>query len=243
MKTLVIIPAYNEGETILSVVAGVQKSCPRMDVVVINDGSRDDTARICRQNGFEIIDLPVNLGLAGAVGAGMRYAYLNGYDVAIQFDGDGQHRPEYLAPLEALIAEGADIACASRFLNEKKPYSMRMLGSRLISWAIKMATGHKLTDPTSGLRAYNRQMIREYALEINHPPEPDTVSYLLKRGAIVKELQATMDERTAGTSYLNAFSALKYMLKMVISILLVQSFRGGKPIHKEQEKERGGASL
>lgn len=240
MKTLVIIPAYNESANISRVCEGLQTVCPWADLLVVNDGSRDNTAAVCRENGFALLDLPVNLGLAGAVGAGMRYAYLKGYDAALQFDGDGQHRPEYVQPLVQMLKDGADIACGSRFVTEPKPMSLRMLGSRLISLAVRVSTGARLTDPTSGLRAYNALMIRQYATEINHPPEPDTVSYLIKRGAVVRETQVVMDERMAGTSYLNAFAAMKYMLKMAVSILLVQPFRGGKPLH--ECKAQGGVA-
>lgn len=236
MKTLIIIPAYNENESILKVVNDLHTTCPDLDFVIVNDGSRDNTAALCCEKGLPLLDLPVNLGLAGAFQTGMRYAEEQGYDAAIQFDGDGQHRAEYLPALIALLSGGADIACGSRFLKVKKPLSPRMLGSRLISLAIRLSTGVTLTDPTSGLRAYNRLMIKEYAGEINHPPEPDTLSYLIKRGAIVKEAQVTMDERTAGASYLTAISAAKYMLKMFVSILLVQPFRGGAPIHKTKEE-------
>jgi len=239
MKVLAIIPAYNESKSIAKTVNDLQATCPQADFVVVNDGSRDDTARICRQHGFPLLDLPVNLGLAGAFQTGMRYAKEHGYDAALQFDGDGQHRAEYLPALFALLLEGADIACGSRFLEEKKPFSLRMIGSRLISFAIRITTGTQITDPTSGLRAYNRTMIDEYAGEINHPPEPDTLSYLIKRGAIVKETQVIMDERMAGTSYLTTLNAVRYMLKMFVSILLVQPFRGGKRIHdKKEETER-----
>ena len=236
MKTLVIIPAYNESDSIIKVVEKLKEACPKMDYVVVNDGSRDKTAQLCRENGFPLLDLPVNLGLAGAFKTGMCYAFEKGYDAAVQFDGDGQHRAAYLNDLEQLLNGGADIACGSRFLSEKKPLSLRMLGSRLIAFAIKMTTGATLTDPTSGFRAYNRLMIKEYACEINHPPEPDTLSYLIKRGARVKETQVIMDERMAGESYLNTLNAAKYMLKMFVSILLVQPFRGGKPIHEKKEE-------
>ncbi len=237
LKTLVMIPAYNESGNIQRVVETFIKACPEMDYIVINDGSRDNTAKICRENGFSLVDLPVNLGLAGAFATGMRYAYLHDYDAAVQFDGDGQHRPEYLKDLVSLLAQGADVACGSRFVSEKKPLTLRMLGSRMISFAIRLATGVRLTDPTSGLRAYNKLLIHEYATEINHPPEPDTISYLIKRGAIVKETQVVMDERMAGVSYLNAFGSMKYMLKMFVSILIVQPFRGMKPLHTEPQKE------
>lgn len=237
MKTLIILPAYNESGSIKRVCEDVKQHCPDMDFIVVNDGSIDDTAAICQAEHYPLLNLPVNLGLSGAMGAGLKYAYQHGYDIAAQFDSDGQHHAEHLQALTALIENGADIACGSRFLTEKKPYSLRMLGSRLISLAIRLTTGVVLSDPTSGLRAYGKAAIREYALQLNHPPEPDTISYLIKRGATVKETQVFMDERTTGESYLTLVPSIKYMLKMLVSILLVQAFRGSKPFPQTTKKE------
>lgn len=129
MKTLIFIPAYNEEENIARVVDNLVENYPQYDYVVINDGSRDRTAQICRERGYHLIDLPVNLGLSGAFQTGMRYAAENGYDAAVQFDADGQHLPEYIAPMEEKLAQGNDIVIASRFVTKKKPHSLRMLGS------------------------------------------------------------------------------------------------------------------
>ena len=123
------------------------------------------------------------------------------------------------------MEEGYDIVIGSRFVTEKKPKSMRMLGSNLISAAIRLTTGVKLKDPTSGMRMFSRKMVEEFALGLNYGPEPDTVSYLIKQGAKVAEVQVTMDERIAGVSYLNPVNAVKYMSKMLFSILLIQNFR------------------
>ncbi len=235
MKPLVIIPAYNESKNIVPVVEGLKKTCPQFEYLVVNDGSTDATAQICREKGYSLLDLPVNLGLADAVGAGMKYAYKRGYDGAVQFDGDGQHRPEYLAQMAEKLDEGYDIVCASRFLTQKRPINPRMLGSRLISFAIWLTTGQKLTDPTSGYRMYSRRIVREFATQINHTPEPDTISYLIKKGAKATEIEAEMDERKAGESYLNSINSIKYMLRIGVSVLLVQWFRRGSL------QERSGA--
>jgi glycosyltransferase involved in cell wall biosynthesis len=176
-----------------------------------------------------LLDLASNLGLSGAVGAGMRYAYQSGFDVAVQFDSDGQHRPEFLPALVKQLAEGADIACGSRFLTEKKPKSLRMLGSNLIASAIRATTGTRLTDPTSGFRAYAASVIEIFSTQIDISPEPDTLSYLIKQGAKVSEVPVVMNERFAGTSYLNITASIRYMLRMFISILLLQPFRGKLP--------------
>lgn len=225
MKCLVIIPAYNEEENIVRVVENLKNNYPMYDYVIINDGSSDHTASICREKGYELLDLPVNLGLAGAFQTGLKYAYRKGYDYAIQFDADGQHRPEFIEPMLQKIQEGYDIVIASRFVNEKKPHSMRMLGSNLISAAMKLTTGHRVKDPTSGMRLFNKKMIAEFALNLNYGPEPDTISYLLKQGATIAEVQAKMDERIAGESYLNLTKSMMYMLRMLVSILLIQNFR------------------
>lgn len=226
MKILVIIPAYNEEENISRVVDNLIENYPQFDYVVVNDGSRDDTARICRSKGYNLIDLPVNLGLAGGFQAGLKYAYLNGYDAAIQFDADGQHLPQYIQPMiEEMETKDVDIVIGSRFVTEKKPVSLRMFGSYLIAFAMKLTTGKKLTDPTSGMRLFNKKMIKEFALDANYTPEPDTISYLMKNGATVSEVQVQMAERIAGESYLNPVNAMKYMTKMGISIILIQWFR------------------
>lgn len=226
MKILIMIPAYNEELNIERVVNNLTDNFPQYDYVVINDGSKDDTAKICRQNGFHLIDLPINLGLSGAVQAGMRYAWQNGYDAAIQIDGDGQHRPEYIEQLAKELEKGeAQIVIGSRFVTEKKPRSLRMLGSNVISGMIRLSTGFRLNDPTSGMRLFNRDVVKEFALNINYGPEPDTISYLIKRGVKVKEVQVKMDERIAGESYLNLSKSMKYMILMSFSILFIQGFR------------------
>ncbi len=226
MKILIMIPAYNEELNIERVVNNLIENYPQYDYVVINDGSKDDTAKICREKGFHLIDLPINLGLSGAVQAGMRYAWQNGYDAAIQIDGDGQHRPEFIEKLaEELDKDNAQIVIGSRFVTQKKPHSLRMLGSNVISAFIKLSTGFRLNDPTSGMRMFNRDIIKEFALNINYGPEPDTISYLIKKGVRVKEVQVQMDERVAGESYLNFTRSMKYMILMSFSILFIQGFR------------------
>lgn len=224
-KVLLVIPAYNEEKNIEKVVDRLQSEFQELDYIVVNDGSRDRTAAICREKGYHLLDLPVNLGLAGCFQAGMRYAYEKGYSYAIQFDGDGQHRPEYIAAMKERMDEGYDIVIGSRFVEEKKDWSMRMIGSRLIGAAIFVTTGTRLTDPTSGMRLFSRKMIKEFALNLNYGPEPDTVSFLLKQGAKISEVQVKIDERTEGESYLKPLTAVYYMARMLLSILFIQNFR------------------
>ena len=225
MKCLVIIPAYNEQDNIIRVIENLKNNYPQYDYVIINDGSADATPEICRKKGYELIDLPVNLGLAGAFQTGLKYAYQKGYDFALQFDADGQHRPEYIGSMLEKMQEGYDIVIGSRFVTEKKPNTLRMLGNNMISIAMKLTTGHKINDPTSGMRMFNKKMIEEFALNMNYGPEPDTVSYLLKQGATIAEVQVSMDERIAGTSYLTLGRSAMYMMRMLIYILLIQNFR------------------
>ena len=224
-KVLLVIPAYNEEKNIRKVVGRLTEDFPELDYIVVNDGSRDSTADICRQNGYNLLDLPVNLGLAGCFQAGMKYAYLKGYQYAIQFDGDGQHRPEYIGAMKDKMDEGYDIVVGSRFVERRKDWSPRMVGSRLIGAAIRLTTGAKTQDPTSGMRMFNRSMIEEFALNLNYGPEPDTLSFLIKQGARVAEIQVEIDERLAGESYLKPMVAIKYMTRMLISIFLIQNFR------------------
>ena len=222
---LVIIPAFNEEMNITFVAENLIRNHPDLDYVIVNDGSQDRTAEICRGHSYHMLDLPVNLGLAGAFQAGMRYACEKGYRYAVQFDGDGQHRAEYIVPMREKMDEGYDIVIASRFVTEKKPHSLRMIGSRLIAAAIFLTTGQKINDPTSGMRMYNEKMIRIFAKKINYAPEPDTLSLLMRHGAKTAEIQAVMDLRTAGVSYLTPFVAVNYMVRTLISILFIQRFR------------------
>ena len=224
-KLLIVIPAHNEEANIVQVVEELTRGYPQYDYVVVNDGSRDKTAALCRAHGYRLIDLPVNLGLAGAFQTGLRFAAENGYDCAMQMDADGQHKPEYIAPMLAALEEGNDIVIGSRFLTVKKPKTLRMLGSYIISWSIRLTTGRAICDPTSGMRMFNRAMVEEFAQNLNYGPEPDTISYLIKNGATVKEVQVEMGERLAGQSYLTFWRSVQYMVKMSISILLIQWFR------------------
>lgn len=225
MKTLIIIPAYNEEGNIERVVNHLIENYPQFDYVVVNDGSRDSTAEICIRNNYNLLNQPINLGLAGAFQTGMKYAYEKGYDAAVQFDGDGQHRPEYIETMVKEIENGSDIVIGSRFVTEEKPSTLRMFGSNIIQSLIKLVTGKTIKDPTSGMRMFNKKMIEILAGNLNMGPEPDTLTYLMKCGAKVKEIQVTMDERIAGESYLNLSRSAKYMMTMCSSILLITCFR------------------
>lgn len=224
-RTLIVIPAYNEALSIESVIDDIKKNAPGVDYVIVNDGSKDNTLEVVQKNNFNCITCFLNLGLFGAVQTGFKYALDNNYDIAIQFDGDGQHSAAYINELVKAIEEGNNIAIGSRFVTEKKPFTARMIGSRLISSAIFLVTGNRIKDPTSGFRAYDRQVIDDYALDMNNPPEPDTLVYMIRKKKKVKEVQVEMKEREFGESYLNLPNTVKYMSRMLISILLIQPFR------------------
>ena len=230
MKVLIIIPAYNEELNIEKTVNDV-KNNTEYDYVVVNDCSKDNTKKVCEKNEFNMISLPVNYGLTSGIQIGMKYAYENNYDIAIQFDGDGQHQAKYIKDLvEKIEKENCDIAIGSRFEKEKKPHSMRMIGSNIIQFAIKLVTGKRITDPTSGMRAYNKKAIKEFITNTSLTPEPDTIVYMIKKGLNVQEVQVEMKEREFGESYLNTFKSIEYMLSMMFSIVFIRAFtkKGGK---------------
>ena len=230
MKVLIIIPAYNEELNIEKTVNDV-KNNTKYDYVVLNDCSKDNTKKVCEKNEINMISLPVNYGLTSGIQIGMKYAHENDYDIAIQFDGDGQHQAKYLKDLvEKIEKDNCDIAIGSRFEKKKKPHSMRMLGSNIIQFAIKLVTGKRITDPTSGMRAYNKKAIKEFITNTSLTPEPDTIVYMIKKGFTVQEVQVEMKEREFGESYFNAFKSIEYMLSMMFSIIFIRAFtkKGGK---------------
>ena len=228
-RVIAIIPAYNEEANIISTVEDLKANAPGVDYVVINDGSKDATAAICREHGYNLVSLPVNTGLAGAFQTGMKYAQRHGYDYAIQFDADGQHSAAYIGDMVREAEDtGANIVIGSRFAAEKKPFSARMAGSALITAMVALTTRKKIQDPTSGMRLFDARMIPLFAQELDYSPEPDTISLLMRNGFSVREVQVEMRERTAGESYLNFTKSVSYMLRTSISILLVQWFRKKK---------------
>lgn len=223
MKVLIIIPAYNEELNIAKTVKDVTDNT-NYDYVVINDGSKDKTKEICEKNNFNLVSLPLNYGLTSGIQAGMKYAKLNNYDVAIQFDGDGQHQAKELKKLVKGIEEGADITIGSRFIEKDKPRTIRMFGSNLISLIIKITTRRKFKDPTSGMRAYNKEVIDEFVSNSGLTPEPDMLVYMLKKGKKIKEVQVEMKDRELGESYLKPLRAIKYMINVLCSIVFIRTF-------------------
>ena len=226
MKVLAIIPAYNEEGCLANTVNEFAATCPDIDYLVVNDGSSDRTEEICVECGFNHVTHPVNLGLTGGFQTGCRYALSHGYDALVQFDADGQHMPSYITKMvDTMMRDGADIVIGSRFVDKDKPVSARMIGSRLITSLIKLTCDKAITDPTSGMRMFNRKMIGEFAQRFDFGPEPDSIALLMRHGAKISEIQVQMRERQAGESYLNAWRSIAYMARTCMSILFVQWFR------------------
>ena len=236
MKILLIIPAYNEALNIERTVNNIINNT-NYDYIVINDGSRDDTEQILQKNNFNHIKLINNLGIGGAVQTGYKYAYENKYDIAIQFDGDGQHDINSIEKIYTPLIEGkADMCIGTRYLDENsskfKSTFMRRLGSGIISGVIKLVTKQKITDPTSGFRAVNNAVIREFSESYpTEYPEPESIVTLLVRGYKIKEVPVSMNERIGGVSSIRFFKTVDYMIKVTLAIIIDSiSFRkkGGK---------------
>ena len=221
MKTLIIIPAYNEQDNIDLLIKDVTSY--GYDYLIINDCSKDNTAEILDRNNYVHLDLPINVGLAGVTQIGFKYARDNDYDCVVNIDGDGQHQPSYVHTLIEEVEKGYDYVVGSRFVDKKKPVTLRMLGSRLICLAIKLKTGKKVTDPTSGMRALGKKTIEKFSKSMNFYAEPDALSYLLKKGFKVKEVQVEMKERENGVSYFNnPFKSIYFMIAILLAILFAQ---------------------
>lgn len=227
MKVLVIIPAYNEEKSIAQVVRAVHTCHPEMDIAVVNDGSSDSTGMVARETGLAyVIDLPVNVGIGGAVQTGYLFACRNNYDMAIQLDADGQHEPADLNKIISVISNGeADCCVGSRFL-EKTSYSStlgRRMGIRFFSWLIHGVTGKKITDPTSGFRAVNRRAMELFAHYYpDDYPEVEAVVMLERLGLRVKETSVLMHQRAAGKSSITPMKSMYYMLKVSLAVLMTR---------------------
>lgn len=230
-KVLIIIPAYNEEKSLKRVIDHLVQVCPQFDYVIVNDGSTDGTEEVLKENRYHSISLPVNLGLTGAVQAGMKYASQKGYDMALQFDADGQHLPEYIQDMvDCMIREQCNVVIASRFVGDRMPVRMRTIGAKLITTAIRLTSGKRLSDPTSGMRLYDRRIIEQFVKDENNSPEPDTLAYLIRLGADIREVKVEMAERTEGVSYLTPVNASKYMIHTLMSICVFQWFRDRKVV-------------
>lgn len=224
MKKIIIIPAYNEEENIERTVNAIQKSAQGFDYVIINDCSIDNTRKICEEKGFNIVNLPINLGIGGAVQTGYKYAYENGYDVAVQVDGDGQHDPEFLNTMaKYLVEHQVDMVIGSRFIEKKGFQSSitRRMGIKFFSGLIKILTGKTITDPTSGLRMIGRNVMKIFSR--NYPrdyPEPESIVAVLRKNMKIEEIPVVMLERQGGVSSISPKKSIYYMVKVTLAILI-----------------------
>ncbi|MDR0930422.1 MAG: glycosyltransferase family 2 protein [Clostridiales bacterium] len=224
-KTLIIIPAYNEAETLERVIDDISKNAADCDCIIINDCSTDGTLQLCRRKGWRVANLTNNLGIGGAMQTGYKYAAQNNYDIAIQFDGDGQHEAKYIHDLIDKIQAGADLAIGSRYLSDSaegfKSTATRRLGIKYFSVLIKLLTGKKCTDPTSGLRACSKAVINMFAS--NYPqdyPEPDTIVRVARQGLDIIDIPVSMQERVSGKSSITCLKSIYYAIKVTLACLL-----------------------
>ena len=226
LKKLVIIPAYNESLNIEKTVKDVIENAPDFDYVVINDCSTDNTLEILRKNKFSYLNLPVNLGIGGAVQTGYRYAYYHGYDMAVQFDGDGQHNASYLRKMaEELANTDANMVIGSRFITKEgfQSSGIRRAGIKHFTRLIKGLTGETITDPTSGLRIVDRKLLELFKEDYPKDyPEPESTVAILAKGFKVKEIPAIMNEREGGVSSISMMNGIYYMIKVSIAILIAK---------------------
>lgn len=230
MKILLIIPSYNEEENVLknyqSILKCNKKNNTKYDAIVIDDGSRDKTREICIENNIPCISLVHNLGIGGAVQTGYKYALDHNYDIAVQFDGDGQHDVNYVKNIiDPIINSDCDMVIGSRFIDKNssdfKSSFMRRVGIKLISFFIKLVSGKKVFDTTSGFRAINKKIIKEFACD--YPveyPEPISTVEIIKKGYIVKEVPVSMNERDGGVSSIRAWKKAYYMMNVILSIIV-----------------------
>ena len=224
MKRLVIIPAYNECGSILKAVEDIREHAPGFDYVVINDCSTDGTPDVCREYGLNYVDLSVNLGIGGAVQTEYIYACQQGYDLAVQFDGDGQHDAAYLEQMaQVLVETGSNMVIGSRFIEREgfQSSGLRRVGIRYFSMLIRLLTGVRVTDPTSGMRMVDREVMRIYAASYPKDyPEPESVMAILRMKKKVTEIPVVMRQREEGTSSIGGVRSVYYMIKVTLAVLM-----------------------
>ena len=224
MNVLVIIPCYNEAENICRVVERLKSVCPDVDYLVVNDCSTDHSAAILSKNGYNYLDLPLNLGIGGGVQSGYLYAVANNYDITVQIDGDGQHDPHYLHDVIRPIAEGKlDMCIGSRFIKKEgfQTSFMRRVGIRFLSGLIHLLTVEKILDVTSGYRACGREMTEWFAQHYAQDyPEPEAIVSAICNGYRVGEVPVVMEERQAGVSSIRAFKSIYYMIKVSLALVI-----------------------
>jgi glycosyltransferase involved in cell wall biosynthesis len=223
-KVLAIVPAYNEQANLAELVRKLRQVEPKLDILVVNDRSLDQTASICQQLGVNTIHLPCNLGIGGAVQTGYKYAQLNGYSYAVQVDGDGQHDPRHIVDLLRPLIDGtADLVIGSRYINKEGFQStvIRRMGIKYFSFLIKLLIRQKVTDPTSGFRACNAKVIELFARFYPADyPEPESIVFIKRNGYTIKEVPVIMRERLGGISSIKSFRTIYYMIKVSLAICI-----------------------
>ncbi len=224
LRTLIIIPAFNEEGSIEKVVNNLIEKFPKYDYLVINDGSTDHTQSICNRNKYQVVNLVINMGIGGAVQTGYRYAWDNHYDIAVQIDGDGQHDVSYLEEMIRPIEEGqADIVIGSRFLEKEgfQSTQIRRVGINFLSFLGKLLTGVRVKDITSGYRVVNTKFIRIFALDYPADyPEPEAMVIAAVHGGRIKEYPVIMRERKAGESSITMKKSIYYMCKVTLAMII-----------------------
>jgi len=232
MKALIIIPAYNEAENLPRLFEELDEVAKNadytIDVLIINDCSKDNTLAVCREHGVKVVTLPVNLGIGGAVQTGYSYAFYHKYDIAIQIDGDGQHDPQFIPYLIERIEQGNHLCIGSRFIENEGFQSSRIrrVGIRYFSWLIWFLTGKRITDPTSGFRACGKEVIRLFAQDYPKDyPEPETVVTVLRNKLKVSEMPVIMRAREGGKSSITNLKGIYYMIKVTLAIMIASISR------------------
>jgi glycosyltransferase involved in cell wall biosynthesis len=223
-SVLAIVPAYNEQANLADLVGKLRQVEPKLDILVVNDRSQDQTASICQQLGVNTIHLPCNLGIGGAVQTGYKYAQLHAYSYAVQVDGDGQHDPQQIGDLLRPLIDGqADLVIGSRYINKEgfQSTAMRRAGIKYFSFLIELLIRQKVTDPTSGFRACNAKVIdlfaRFYPADY---PEPESIVFIVRNGYTIKEVPVIMQERLGGISSIKSFRTIYYMIKVSLAICI-----------------------
>lgn len=226
MKKIIVIPAYNEEGNLEKTVRDIRENAPDFDYIIVNDCSTDNTLGMCRKKGFSYLNLPVNLGIGGAVQTGYRYAYYHGYDLAVQFDGDGQHSAKFLAQMAKVLEETeSDMVIGSRFIEKEgfQSSGLRRIGIRYFSLLINLLTGKTVTDPTSGMRMINRKLLKKFTNEYPKDyPEPESVVTVLSEKHKVTEIPVVMNEREEGISSISLRNSVYYMIKVSFAVVIAR---------------------
>ena len=232
LKRVAVVPAYNEEGSIGAVIGEIRAADPEMEIAVVDDGSRDRTAQVADECGAHVISLPFNVGIGGAVQTGFRYAYENGFELALRVDGDGQHDPGQAHALAEPVLEGrADVAVGSRFLASEgyRSSRSRRFAIRVLAWTVSALIRERVTDPTSGFQVANRRAIALFAADYPHDyPEVEATVLVAKHELRRVEVPVVMRERLAGRSSIGAVRSVYYMVKVLLAVLVAMFRKPGE---------------